>query len=128
MKYVFGLLLFLVALTASAGNVSFSWTFDTSATATCADGSPAATNCPVTSFVLQQEINSVWTALTPSLSPTLRAHTLQNVPGGRKCYRMVSNANGTLSVPSNAVCVDVPASSPKAPLITISVAIGSPNP
>lgn len=127
MKYVLGLLLFLVALTVNAGNVAMSWTFDTSATATCADGTPA-TGCAVTSFVLQQEVNTVWTALTPSLSPTLRSHTLQNVPGGRKCYRMVANANGTLSVPSNAVCVDVPASAPKAPLITISVAIGSPNP
>lgn len=128
MKYVFGLILFLAAFAASAGNVSMSWTFDTSATATCADGSPAAANCPVTSFVIQQEVNSIWTALTPSLSPTLRTHTLQNVSGGRKCYRMVANANGTLSVPSNAVCVDVPASAPKAPLITISVAIGSPSP
>lgn len=127
MKCLFALLISLFALPALAGNVSFSWTFDTSATATCADGSPA-TGCPVTSFVIQQEINSVWTALTPSLSPTLRSHTYQNVSGGRKCYRMVANANGTLSVPSNAVCVDVPAAAPKAPNITISVAIGSPNP
>lgn len=123
-----GVLAYIAMPVALAGNVTLSWTHDNSPSATCADGSPAAANCAVTGFEVQELINSVWTAKPQGLSPTLRSYTYQNVTGGRHCYRMRAVASGTYSGPSEEVCIDVPPSAPKSPIITVTVAIGSPSP
>jgi len=125
MKSLLFVLLFAFAEVASAGNVTLTWVFDTSATATCADGSPA-TGCPVDSFQVQERINSIWTAKTPNISGASRNTTYTNVSAGQHCYRILASSSGTLSVPSNEACITVAPSAPKAPVITVTVAIGSP--
>ncbi len=124
MKYFIAILLLAFAGLANAGNVTLTWTFDSSATATCADGTPA-TGCPVDSFQIQEKINNVWTA-RPNVSGTLRNTTIANVSAGVHTYRILASSNGTLSAPSNEAAITVAPSAPKAPVITVTVAIGSP--
>jgi len=126
MKYLVALVALIFPLFAYAGNVTLTWTFDSSASATCADGSPAAQNCPTDSFRIEQQINNVWTAKTPNVSGAVRNHTYANISPGRQCFRIRASSNGTLSEPSNESCVDVAPSAPKAPIITVTVAVGSP--
>lgn len=126
MKSLLFVLLFAFAGLAQAGNVTLTWTFDSSSSATCADGSPVAGNCPVDSFQVQERINNIWTAKSPNLSGAVRNHTYTNVSAGQHCYRILASSNGTLSVPSNESCITVSPSAPKAPVITVTIALGSP--
>jgi hypothetical protein len=126
MKYLVALALLIFSFAANAGNVTITWTFDSTSAATCADGSPAAANCPVDSFRVEQQVNSIWTAKSPNLSGAVRNHTYANISAGRQCFRIRASSNGTLSDPSNEVCVDVAPTAPKAPIITVTVAVGSP--
>lgn len=127
MKYFICLILLTICGVANAGNVTITWQFDASSTATCVDGTPAATNCPVQSFVVEQQTNNIWTAKSPHLSGSLRSHTYTGIAAGRHCFRLKANSNGTLSAASNEVCLDVPPSAPKAPTITVTIAVGSPS-
>lgn len=127
MKYLLALVLLLFTFGAQAGNVTLTWTFDSTAAATCVDGSPAAQNCPVDSFRVEQQVNGVWTAKTPNISGAVRNQTYANISPGRQCFRIRASSNGTLSDPSNESCVDVAPSAPKAPIITVTVAVGSPT-
>lgn len=122
MKYIVALLLLAFAGVASAGNVTLTWTMDTTV---CADGSPGSA-CPTDSFQVQERINNIWTAKTPNVSGAVRNTTYANVSAGQHCYRILASSNGTLSAPSNEACITVAPSAPKAPVITVTVAIGSP--
>lgn len=126
MKYVLFALLLAFAGLANAGNVTLTWTFDSSSSATCADGSPAATNCPVDSFQVQELVNNIWTAKSPNVSGASRNVTYTNVSAGVHTYRVLASSSGTLSVPSNQASITVAPSAPKAPVITVTVAVGSP--
>lgn len=118
MKYLFILVALLFAGVASAGNVTLNWTFNAT---TCADGSTLS-NCVHTGFEVQEQINSVWT-VKGGVGSTLRTVSYTDVSPGRHCYRLRTHATGTFSVPSNEACIDVPASAPRAPTITITITV-----
>lgn len=118
MKYVFALVALLFASVASAGNVTLNWVFNAT---TCADGSALA-NCTVTGFEIQEQINSIWTVKN-GVAAASRTHSYTDVSPGRHCYRLRTNANGTFSAPSNEACIDVPASAPRAPTITVTITV-----
>ncbi len=119
-------LLMLSTVASAAGTVTLNWNFDTSATATCADGSPVAGNCPLTGFEIQEQINGIWTVKN-GVAATSRTTSYANVSGGQHCYRVRANSNGTFSLPSNESCITVPASAPKAPVITVTVSVAVPE-
>lgn len=118
MKYLFAIAALLFASIVSAGNVTLNWTFDAS---TCADGS-AVSNCTATGFEIQEQLNGIWTVKN-GVAATARTTSYTNVTAGRHCYRLRANANGTFSLPSNEACIDVPASAPKAPVITVTITV-----
>lgn len=118
MKYLFTLVALLFAGVASAGNVTLNWVYNST---TCADGS-ALTNCTATGFEIQEQVNNVWTVKN-GVAATLRTTSYTNVSPGRHCYRLRTNANGTYSDPSNEACIDVPASAPRAPTITVTITV-----
>lgn len=120
MKYFLAFLLCAFTGVASAGNVTLNWTYNHT---TCADNS-ALTNCPVTGFEIQEQVNSVWTVKN-GVAAAARTTTYTDVTPGRHCYRVRTNSNGTFSVPSNEVCIDVPASAPRAPVVTITIAVST---
>jgi hypothetical protein len=118
MKALFVLVALLFASVASAGNVTLNWTFNAT---DCADGS-ALSNCAATGFEIQEQVNGVWTVKN-GVAATARTTSYTNVAAGRHCYRVRTNANGTFSVPSNEACIDVPASAPRAPVITVTITV-----
>src|SRR5262245_4758945 len=115
MKYLFGLVLVLFVGIANAGNVTLNCVHNPT---TCSDGS-SLTNCTVTGFEIQEQVNGIWTVKN-GVASTSRTTAYTDVPAGRHCYRLRANANGTFSVPSNEACIDVPASAPRAPTITVT--------
>lgn len=118
MKYLFGLIALFFAGLASAGNVTLNWVFNP---ANCADGS-ALSNCVATGFEIQEQINGIWTVKN-GVAATVRTTSYTDVSVGRHCYRLRTNANGTFSDPSNEACIDVPASAPRAPTITVTITV-----
>lgn len=116
-------LTFFASLANAAGNVTVNWIFDTSATATCDDGLPAATNCALTGFEMSEQVNGVWAPKTPNLSATARSQTYSNLPAGRRCYRLRAISANSISLFSTEECVTIPASSPKSPTITVTVTV-----
>jgi hypothetical protein len=124
MRILTAVVFLLISISANAGSVTINWIFDNSATATCFDGSPAAANCPLTGFEVQEQINGIWTVKN-GVAATLRTTSYTNVSPGRRCYRLRANSNGTFSLPSTEACIDVPVSAPKAPTITVTVTIAA---
>lgn len=118
MKFLFVIFLFMVAGVANAGNVTLNWTFNPDS---CADGS-ALSNCPATGFEIQELVGEIWTVKN-GVASTSRTASYTNVSSGRHCYRVRTNSNGTFSEPSNEACVDVPASAPRAPVITVTITV-----
>lgn len=118
MKYFLSALLFLFAGVAGAGNVTLNWTFNPT---TCADGAPLV-NCPATGFEIQELVGEIWTVKN-GVAATSRTTSYTNVSAGRHCYRVRTNSNGTFSAPSNEACIDVPASAPRAPVITVTITV-----
>lgn len=129
MRYVVAALMILMSSAAYAGNVTLNWVFDASATATCADGSPAAQNCPATGFEIQElDSNNIW-SVREGVAATTRTRTYTNVAAGAtRCYRIRTNSNGTFSEPSSQACVTVPSVAPKAPSVTVVVSVSLPTP
>lgn len=114
MKYLIPLLLLPSLSFAATGTVKVAWTFDTSATATCADGKTPATACAVTGFEIQEkDKNDIWVVKT-GLAADKRSYDVAGVPLGEvRCYRIRVNAGGTFSEPSPEACVTVPLLQPK---------------
>lgn len=119
MKFLFVIVALAFAGVANAGNITLNWTFNA---ATCEDGSPSAGNCVATGFEVQEQINGIWTVKN-GVASTLRTTSYTGVSPGRHCYRLRANANGTFSLPSNEVCLDVPASAPRAPVVTVTITV-----
>lgn len=126
MKTTAGIFLILFSHSAFPADVSITWQFDDSPTAVCADGaSPAATQCPVTGFEIQQKgsLGGIWAA-KPEVGPTIRTKVLTNINPGRQCFRMRTNSNGTYSTETPETCITIPSMNPKSPnTITVVVAV-----
>jgi hypothetical protein len=132
MKTLTAVIFLLLSISANAASVTLNWTFDTSATATCAESTtanplPAATYCPLSNFQVQELVNGIWTTKTASVAAVLRTITYPNVAPGVKTYRVIANSNGTLSAPSNEGSVTVPSGSPKSPAITVTISVAVPG-
>lgn len=112
---------------ALATDAVINWTFDSSATATCANGQPAATHCPLTAFQVQELVDGNWVAKSPSIGPALRTVTYSNVVPGRRCYRVLAVSGDKLSDPSTEGCTTVPYANPRAPTITVTVTVTMPE-
>jgi hypothetical protein len=133
MKILTAVVFLLLSISANAASVTLNWTFDNTSTATCegsttANPLPAATYCPLSSFIVQELINGIWTTKTASIASVLRTITYPNVAPGVKTYRVVANSSGTLSAPSNEASITVPSGAPKAPAITVTISVALPSP
>lgn len=131
MKTLTAVIFLFLSISANAASVTLNWTFDNSATATCAESTatnplPAATYCPLSNFQVQELVNGIWTTKTVSIAPSLRTITYPNVAPGVKTYRVVANSSGTLSAPSNEASITVPSGSPKSPAITVTISVATP--
>lgn len=110
---------------ANAATVNITWNHDQT---TCADGSPGA-NCPTATFEVWQGTNAACdsaTKVATGIGKDTRAHSLQNVLPGVKCWYVI--AVGTTTGPSarsNVGTLTVPASPPKAPSITVTIAVST---
>ncbi len=131
MKILTAVIFLFLSISANAASVTLNWTFDSSATATCAESTtanplPAATYCPLSNFQIQELVNGIWTTKTVSVASSLRTITYPNVAPGPKSYRVVANSNGTLSAPSNEANITVPSASPKSPAVTVTISVAVP--
>lgn len=128
MKYLIPLLLFPSLSFAATGTVKIAWTFDTSATATCADGKSPTTACAVTGFEIQEkDKNGIW-VVKGGTAADKRAFEVAGVPLGEvRCYRIRTNAANTFSDPSAEACVTVPMLQPKTTQsVTVTVTLVTP--
>lgn len=119
-SFLFAVIALLLTSVANAGNVTITWTHDA---ATCADNT-APGNCAVTGFEVQEKVNDVWTVRNTVGVVLTTGYT--NVLPGRHCYRLRAVASGVFSSPSNEACIDMPASPPRAPVITVTITIATP--
>ena len=115
-----------------AADVNLTWTFDSSPTATCSDGtSLASINCPATGFEVQQLTSTppaaeVWSVAAAAIAPTARSFKLLNIVPGNRCFRMLTQSNTVSSPPGTKVCANVNFLPPKAPqgmVITVIVTV-----
>lgn len=129
------ILLIAVISKASATDVNLTWTFDSSLTATCADGvSLASINCPATGFEAQLLTSTppavdVW-SVSATIPSALRTFRLTNIAPGNRCFRLRTQSNTVFSDPGSKVCADIKFLPPKAPqgmVITVIVTV-EPNP
>lgn len=114
MKCLIPLLLLPSLSFAATGTIKLAWTFDTSPTATCADGKTLASACPVTGFEIQEkDKNGIW-VIKGGVAADKRSYDVTGVPlSEARCYRMRVNAGGTYSEVSPETCVTVPGIQPK---------------
>lgn len=122
---VFGVVLTLGALLASAqafaGTVTVSWTAPTS----CTDNS-FVINCPTTGYEIWMGTSLTGTAYSKRAEvPSATATSIQllNVSAGSKCFYMKTLSGTLTSAESNRLCVTVPASEPNAPVISVTIAV-----
>jgi hypothetical protein len=118
----------LFASVSYAATVKFAWTFDTSATATCADGKTPASACTATGFEIQEkDANGIW-VVKEGVAATVRSRDYSGIANGvTKCYRVRVNAGGTYSEPSAEACVPVPFAQPKTTqTVTATVTVVTP--
>lgn len=114
------------ATIAQATPVTLSW----QAVTTCADGSSAATNCPVTNYKVNEgtsQTGSFTLKETVTASILSRLYDLQ--PGTTKCYSLYALAGTVSSEESTRVCATVPFLPPKAPQgvsVTVQVTVTTP--
>jgi hypothetical protein len=111
---------------AFAATVDVSWTFDNSATATCADGAKASDFCPLQNFALEERSgqSGSWTRRSAAIGPSVRTFSVLNILPGERCFRMFAlTGGGVESAGSNVACVTVPFSPPKGFTITIQIAV-----
>jgi hypothetical protein len=114
-KKILTLLLALpLAAQAATGTIKLVWTFDTSATATCADGKTPTSACTPTGFEVQEkDKNGIW-VVKSGVASDKRTFDVTGVTLGEvRCYRLRVNAAGTYSDPSPETCVTVPMLQPK---------------
>lgn len=129
-KLILVLAMVMVGSSASAATFNITWTFDNSPTATCADGMPAAVNCPLQGFQINSstELNGTYTLVEP-VGPAARSYQLLNVAAGTTRCIMLKAYTGTApnwvqSAESNRVCATAGFSPPKAPQgLTVEVAV-----
>lgn len=122
----FALILTLFALPVSAATITLTWTAPTQ----CSDGSPVS-DCAVTGYEIHMGASATGTAYTKRAeSPAANAtsQTLTNISPGTRCFFMKALAGTLVSAESNRVCVTVPAIAPKAPVLTITIAVANPPP
>lgn len=129
------LLIFLAVYSCSsdAASVNVNWTHDQTS---CDYGNetppavPSPEDCPTTGFILSTATSETgtFTPIATLTSATARTHTLSNVRAGRRCYRMTATSSGGESKVSNVSCLTVPFLPPKAPVVTVTIAITTPPP
>lgn len=106
---------------AFAGTVTMTWTAPTK----CTDES-AITNCAITGYEIYMGTSLTGTTYSKRTeAPAATATTIQllNVASGSRCFFMKTVAGASVSPESNRICITVPAATPAAPVISVTVAI-----
>lgn len=116
----------LIATAAHATNVTLTWP----AVTTCADNSPAATNCPISNYKINEGPTSTGTfSVRETVAASILSRVYDLTPGTTKCFSLNALTGTVSSDESTRVCATVPFLPPKAPQglsVTVQVTVTTP--
>lgn len=119
------LVLLFVCSDAFPATVTLTWITPTQ----CEDGSPL-TECPISGYEIYMGASptgSTYIKRAESPPATATTQTLLNISPGQRCFFMKSLSGTAVSAnEGNRVCVVVPVTPPKAPAITVTIAVAVP--